>query len=309
MQELSEGEKVIITFYNHHISSPYYKFNKKFKYFNIKKKQISVSMPASPRDQKIIETGPESPRDRAMRVRHRRDTILMEKQKAAEDFISLKANRAQEKLESDTRKVALQMVMCALAGSGFAKMLPSMRLSIEVERQRVIRLDEEDRAASKIQRTWILTFQRAVSDIIITTRENRISEIILQRQAGIKLSWFKLTDAAKGMLRERKVSADRLICVIRQFRKHPFSLAKAYLLKIKKVQRFVRVYRRISVARVQLLSLAIEPFYLQLVVHINAISSGKYGFDLTNGDPVGNSIVRYCELCIIVFAIVIRIII
>jgi hypothetical protein len=136
-----------------------------------------------------------SPSERSAIVRERRDTIVLEQQRAVEDLISLRILKAEQKSLSDAQRVFLQLVFNA-------QVVMALQRTVEDIRQQVIerRLQKEKEAvmwqsAIRIQRKWILTWQESITDVLITNRayNSILSNKILERRQLMIKKQYRLT--------------------------------------------------------------------------------------------------------------------
>jgi hypothetical protein len=237
-----------------------------------------------------------SPKDRISVVRERKATMVLDKQRAIEELVAMRALKAEQKCHTDTQKFLLLVFGHVQAALAFRCALEDAKARKEAERVQNEHEAMMWTSALKIQRKWILTWRDAITNVLITNRNFNISERILERRHMMINKQYRLNDAARDVLRQRRQSVDILVSIIRLYRRHPFVLAKEYLRRVRNTQNFSRSRKSITACRIQLLSLVLENFYSELMIHINIINGGKLGFDMSDGDPVYIAALKYLLL-------------
>ena len=136
-----------------------------------------------------------SPSERSAIVRERRNTIAAEQQKAAEDLIALRILKAEQKSLHDAQKVFLQLIINAQVGMALQQTIEDIRQQAIEQRLQKEREAVMWQSAIKIQRKWILTWQEAITDVLITNREysSVISKKILERRQLMIKKQYRLT--------------------------------------------------------------------------------------------------------------------
>lgn len=136
-----------------------------------------------------------SPSERNAIVRERRNTIAAEQQKAVEDLISLRILKAEKKNLHDAQKVFLQLIINAQVSMALQQTIEDIRQQAIEQRLQKEREAVMWQSAIKIQRKWILTWQEAITDVLITNREysSVISKKILERRQLMIKKQYRLT--------------------------------------------------------------------------------------------------------------------
>ena len=124
---------------------------------------------------------------------------------------------------------------------------------------------------------------------------NRLNNIRAKQKALVVSDMYDLFGPERFVLKKREAAAELIIGFIRDSKSSPFILAKSYLKTIKRVQKYARAFKRITEDRLKLLSLVLNSFFQQFMVHFQVISSGRKGFDRYNGPEEDSELAQQIE--------------
>ena len=153
----------------------------------------------------------------------------------------------------------------------FSSIIEDKRKNEILEKEKLDLQELHWNAAILIQKNYILYQNRSKGKNLVEIKPFNLS--LFSRNPEMKIE-------SQQIYNQRLKSAKIICTFINEMKNAPITLIRAFIAKVKSIQRYSRAYKLLTSSRILLLSSLMDAFFPQLVIHINVIMYGKLGFDL-----------------------------